>query len=107
VDQEIGHLEWVPFRDEIIEEPDVDEVNSSLEDADIKVQCQIRFIQWSLREVYIAAGWKEVGGDLTTDHRAKLMDEPLPDGQQPRHIEFRWSIGSLYACQSSRSTTSP
>jgi hypothetical protein len=129
-------LEWVPSRDEIIEEPDVDEINSSLKDADIKVQCQIRFIQWSFREVYIAAGWNdkakdlegartnfdedgfesrkenwtvktqelldrayreswswekirmELGGDLTTNHRAKLMDGPLPDGQQPRHIEF-------------------
>jgi hypothetical protein len=57
-------LEWVPFRDEIIENPDVDEVNSSLEDADIKVQCQIRFKQWSFREAYIAAGWNDKAKDL-------------------------------------------
>jgi hypothetical protein len=30
----------------------------------------------------------ELGGDLTINHRAKLMDGPLPDGQQLRHIEF-------------------
>ncbi|KAG2162838.1 hypothetical protein VTO58DRAFT_110303 [Aureobasidium pullulans] len=57
-------LAWVPFGDQIVVEPDEDEVRDAMRDADVMVQYQAQFIQWSFRDVYISAGWDIDASDL-------------------------------------------
>lgn len=57
-------LAWVPFGDQIVVEPDEDEVRDAMRDVDVMVQYQAQFIQWSFREVYISAGWDIDASDL-------------------------------------------
>ncbi|CAD0014699.1 unnamed protein product [Aureobasidium pullulans] len=57
-------LAWVPFGDQIVVEPDEDEVRDAMRDADVTVQYQAQFIQWSFRDVYISAGWDIDASDL-------------------------------------------
>jgi hypothetical protein len=57
-------LDWLPFDDTIIEEPDVAEFNDAVKDADVLVQFQSQLVQRSLKEVYINAGWNVEATDL-------------------------------------------
>ncbi|THW42702.1 hypothetical protein D6D21_05738 [Aureobasidium pullulans] len=57
-------LAWVPFGDQIVVEPDEDEVRDAMRDADVMVQYQAQFIQWGFRDVYISAGWDIDASDL-------------------------------------------
>ncbi|THX23337.1 hypothetical protein D6D10_10338 [Aureobasidium pullulans] len=57
-------LAWVPFGDQIVIEPDEDEVRDAMRDVDVMVQYQAQFIQWSFRDVYISGGWDIDASDL-------------------------------------------
>jgi hypothetical protein len=46
-------LEWVPFGEELIVEPEEDEVGSAKDNADNLAYIQLRFVKFSLREIYI------------------------------------------------------
>ncbi|KAG9569102.1 hypothetical protein KCU71_g1520, partial [Aureobasidium melanogenum] len=127
-------LEWIPFNEELITEPDEEFLRASEGDVDVLDQYQAQFIKFGMREVYLAAGWddkaddlesakKEFDGDLfevkkqewtqnTQDildqayeeglgwsrirttlglgnsEKVKLLDDWLPEGQQPKHIEI-------------------
>jgi hypothetical protein len=57
-------LDWVPFGDQLITEPDQDEVEDARSNMDILTHLQERFVRFSLREVYIACGWDVTARDL-------------------------------------------
>jgi len=57
-------LEWVPFGDELVTEPDRDETEGARRNMDILPQIQERFVRFNLREVYIACGWDTTAKDL-------------------------------------------
>ncbi|KAG9945986.1 hypothetical protein KCU85_g6854, partial [Aureobasidium melanogenum] len=60
--RELIRLEWVPYNEELITEPDEEyltEVN-----VDVWDQYQAQFIKFSTREVYLAAGWDDKADDL-------------------------------------------
>lgn len=126
-------LAWVPCNEELITEPEEDDLRASKGNMDVLEQYQAQFIKFSMRDVYLAAGWddraddlegarKNFDGDLfevkkqewisrtqeildrayeegwkwsrirTTlnlgnNEKARLLDDWLPEGQQPKHIE--------------------
>jgi hypothetical protein len=57
-------LDWVPFGDEFITEPDQEEVEDARRKMDILIHIQERFVRLNLREVYIACGWNVTARDL-------------------------------------------
>jgi hypothetical protein len=59
-------LDWLPFDDRIIEEPDVAELNDAGRDPDVLVQYQTQLVQRTLKEVYVTAGWNVEAADLGT-----------------------------------------
>ncbi|THX46567.1 hypothetical protein D6D06_10034 [Aureobasidium pullulans] len=92
-------LAWVPFGDQIVVEPDEDEVRDAMRDADIVVQYQAQFIQWSFRDVYMAAGWDATAEDLETASKdfdiiefARMQAEWLDETQEmlDRAYEQQW-----------------
>ncbi|KAG9665135.1 hypothetical protein KCU64_g206, partial [Aureobasidium melanogenum] len=58
-------LEWVPFNEELITEPDEEDLRASKGDVDVLDQYQAQFIKFSMRDVYLAAGWDEKADDLS------------------------------------------
>ena len=92
-------LAWVPFGDQIVVEPDEDEVRDAMRDVDIVVQYQAQFIQWSFRDVYMAAGWDATAEDLGTARKdfdiiefARMQAEWLDETQEmlDRAYEQQW-----------------
>jgi hypothetical protein len=92
-------LAWVPFGDQIVVEPDEDEVRDAMRDADVMVQYQAQFIQWSFRDVYMAAGWDATAEDLETASKdfdiiefARMQAEWLDETQEmlDRAYEQQW-----------------
>ncbi|KAG9606009.1 hypothetical protein KCU77_g533, partial [Aureobasidium melanogenum] len=127
-------LEWVPCNEELITEPDEDDLRASKGNVDILDQHQAQFIKFSMRDVYLAAGWDDKADDLESakkgydddlfevkkqewirktqetldqayeegwqwsrvrttlglgnSQRVKLLDDWLPEGQQPKRIEI-------------------
>jgi hypothetical protein len=61
-------LEWVPSGEELVTEPDEDEV-SEKGDVDILTQLQEKFVKFNSREVYIACGWNDEAEDLDAAKR--------------------------------------
>lgn len=62
--EKLRKLEWVPFREELIKEPDEENLRSSRGDVDVLDQYQAQFLKFSMREVYLAAGWDDKAADL-------------------------------------------
>ncbi|THW11865.1 hypothetical protein D6D24_06939 [Aureobasidium pullulans] len=92
-------LAWVPFGDQIIVEPDEDEVRDAMRDVDVMVQYQAQFIQWSFRDVYMAAGWDATAEDLETASKdfdivesARMQAEWLNETEEmlDRAYEQQW-----------------
>ncbi|THV65863.1 hypothetical protein D6D27_10334 [Aureobasidium pullulans] len=92
-------LAWVPFGDQIVVEPDEDEARDAMRDADIVVQYQAQFIQWSFRDVYMAAGWDATAEDLETASKdfdivesARMQAEWLNETEEmlDRAYEQQW-----------------
>ncbi|KAH0279467.1 hypothetical protein KCU91_g1749, partial [Aureobasidium melanogenum] len=127
-------LEWVPFNEELITEPDEEDLRARQGDVDVLDQYQTQFIKFSMRNVYLAAGWDDEADDLKSakkgfdgdlfenkkqewiaktqemldrayeegwewsrirmtlslrnSEKVKLLDDWLPEGQQPKHIEI-------------------
>ncbi|KAG9671493.1 hypothetical protein KCU99_g4772, partial [Aureobasidium melanogenum] len=127
-------LEWIPFNEELITEPDEEHLRASEGDVDVLDQYQAQFIKFGMREVYLAAGWNDKADDLESakkgfdgdlfevkkqewtqntqdildqayeeglgwsrirttlglgnSEKVKLLDDWLPEGQQPKHIEI-------------------
>ncbi|KAH0286100.1 hypothetical protein M436DRAFT_60221 [Aureobasidium namibiae CBS 147.97] len=63
-------LEWVPFGDEIVTEPDRDDVKIAKGDVDLVADIQLRFVKFSVRQVYMACGWNDKAKDLHAAKRA-------------------------------------
>lgn len=59
-------LDWLPFDDRIVEEPDDAEFNDAGRDPDVLVQYQVQLVQRTLKEVYITAGWNVEAANLGT-----------------------------------------
>ncbi|CAD0090159.1 unnamed protein product [Aureobasidium mustum] len=57
-------LEWVPFNEELVEEPNEEDLRASKGDVDVLDQYQAQFIKFSMRDVYLAAGWDDKANDL-------------------------------------------
>ncbi|KAK6001227.1 hypothetical protein QM012_002558 [Aureobasidium pullulans] len=57
-------LKWVPFNEELITEPDEDDLRASKGNSDILDHYQARLIKFNLRDVYLAAGWNDEANDL-------------------------------------------
>ncbi|THY41167.1 hypothetical protein D6C99_07926 [Aureobasidium pullulans] len=108
-------LDWVCFGGDdgdgiIIKQPEVDELEDTIiggggggrgyvVDADIVVQYQAQFIQWSFRDVYMAAGWDATAEDLETASKdfdiiefARMQAEWLDETQEmlDRAYEQQW-----------------
>jgi hypothetical protein len=77
-------LEWVPFREELVTEPDEDEV-SEKGDADILTQLQEKFVKFNFRGVYIACGWDDKAEDLDAAKRG--FDDELFDIKKKEWME--------------------
>ncbi|KAG9701149.1 hypothetical protein KCU95_g2568, partial [Aureobasidium melanogenum] len=60
-------LEWVPFNEELITEPN----EEGLREVDVNIldQYQVQFIKFSMRDVYLAAGWDDEAEDLESAKR--------------------------------------
>lgn len=59
-------LEWVPFGNDIVTEPEDDDVESAKGNVDIVANLQLRFIKSSIRQIYKACGWNTNARDLDT-----------------------------------------
>ncbi|KAG9569982.1 hypothetical protein KCU79_g1253, partial [Aureobasidium melanogenum] len=69
VDLEISEIEN-PFelddaKPELITEPDEEDLRASKGDVDVLDQYQAQFIKFSMRDVYLAAGWDDKADDLS------------------------------------------
>ena len=64
----LSKLKWVPFGDVIGTEPDRDDVQSAMGHEDEVASLQLRFVKFSLRQIYMACGWNDKIEDL---HAAK------------------------------------
>ena len=70
-------LEWVTFGDEIVTEPDRDDVESAMGDVDLVADIQLRFVKFSVRQIYHACGWNDKARDLDIvkkDFEANLFE---------------------------------
>lgn len=57
-------LRWLPYEDELIIDPDATEVEAATRHVDIVAQCQLQFVQRTMKECYVAAGWNPMASDL-------------------------------------------
>ncbi|CAD0094263.1 unnamed protein product [Aureobasidium vineae] len=64
--EKLLRLDWVPFGEELITEPDEANLVAMKGDVDVLEHDQLRFIKSSLRNVYLAAGWNDTANDLET-----------------------------------------
>jgi hypothetical protein len=58
-------LGWVPFGEELITEPEEDEVVSAKDDVDNLAWIQLRFVKLNLKEIYKACGWNDKAKELS------------------------------------------
>jgi len=68
-------LDWLPFDDRLVEEPDVAELSDAMNDADVLVQFQSQLVQRSLKEVYVNTGWNVETQDLESARENFDADE--------------------------------
>jgi hypothetical protein len=95
-------LEWVPFGEELITEPGEDEVESAKDDVDSLVYIQLRFVKFSLREIYKACGWNgkatdlsvaksKFDGDLFEVKKKEWMEQTQTVLDQAYQEQWEWS----------------
>ncbi|KAH0351852.1 hypothetical protein KCU81_g2106, partial [Aureobasidium melanogenum] len=60
-------LEWVPYKEELSSEPDEEYLTQV--NVDVLDQYQAQFIKFSMRHVYLAAGWDDKAADLEAAQR--------------------------------------
>jgi hypothetical protein len=58
-------LEWVPFGEKLITEPEDEELESAKDDVDNLAYNQLRFVKFSLKEIYKACGWNDEAKGLS------------------------------------------
>jgi hypothetical protein len=58
-------LEWVPFGEKLITEPEDEELESAKDDVDNLAYNQLRFVKLSLKEIYKACGWNDEAKGLS------------------------------------------
>ena len=65
----------MPFGDEIVAEPDRDDVESAMGDVDLVADIQLRFVKFSVRQIYMACSWNDKARNL--DAATKDFDTNL------------------------------
>ncbi|KAG9739015.1 hypothetical protein KCU73_g9591, partial [Aureobasidium melanogenum] len=68
-------LEWVPCNEELIQEADEEDLRATKGNVDALDQYQAQFIKFSIRNVYLAAGWNDNADDL--EGAKKVFDGDL------------------------------
>lgn len=57
-------LDWLPLENELIIDPATDELGDADTDPDVLAQYQLQFIQRTLKDVFLSAGWNAEASDI-------------------------------------------